>query len=61
MKKVLLPQKTGWGNVQVSSETFQESIYPDRHEVNITNGGEFLDDFRRMKDQLLGETIAEDE
>ena len=33
----------------------QESIYPYHHEVNITDGGEFLDDTLRMKDQPFGE------
>jgi hypothetical protein len=33
----------------------QESIYPYGHEVNITEGGEFLDDAIRTKDQPLGE------
>ena len=56
MKKVLLPQKSGRGNVHTSSETFQESIYPHRHEINITDGGEFLDDAMRMTDQPLGKT-----
>ncbi|MBD0333414.1 MAG: hypothetical protein ICV66_12245 [Chitinophagaceae bacterium] len=39
-----------------SSEEIQESIYPHEHEVNITDGGEFLDDAIRMKDQPLRET-----
>ncbi|RYG54325.1 MAG: hypothetical protein EOO01_01855 [Chitinophagaceae bacterium] len=29
----------------------QESIYPDHHEINITDGSEFLDDAIRMKEQ----------
>jgi hypothetical protein len=39
-----------------SSEEIQESIYPEQHEINITEGSEFLDDGIRMKDQPLGET-----
>ena len=39
-----------------SSEEIQESIYPNYHEVNITDGCEFLDDAIRMKDQPLAET-----
>ena len=35
----------------------QESIYPDHHEGNITDGAEFLDDAIRMKDQPLEEHI----
>ena len=38
------------------SEEVQESIYPPWHEMNITDGGEFLDDGIRMKDQPFGET-----
>ena len=34
----------------------QESINPLHHETNITDGGEFLDDAIRMKDQPLEET-----
>ncbi|HRN57719.1 MAG TPA: hypothetical protein PLL71_14775 [Agriterribacter sp.] len=34
----------------------QESIYPYYREVNIADGGEFLDDAIRMTDQPLGET-----
>ena len=61
MKKFFLPRKTGRSTVLISSETFQESIYPDRHEMNIADGGEFLDDFWRMQDQPLGETVAEED
>jgi len=35
--------------------TIQENIYPFYHEVNITDGSEFLDDTLRMTDQPLGE------
>jgi hypothetical protein len=41
-----------------SSERIQESIYPYQHEVNITDGGEFLDDAIRTKEQPLGETTV---
>ena len=37
----------------------QESINPLHHEANITDGGEFLDDNIRMKDQPL-ETSTEE-
>jgi hypothetical protein len=40
------------------AEGIQESIYRYQHEVNITDGGEFLDDAIRMKDQPLGETMG---
>ncbi|GAB3018878.1 hypothetical protein GCM10027051_24920 [Niabella terrae] len=36
------------------SETFQGSIFPNRHEMNITDGGEFMDDFWRMEEQPFG-------
>jgi hypothetical protein len=61
MKRVLLPQKSGHGNMRASSETFQESIYPYLRETNITDGGEFLDDFKRLGDQPAGEILAEDD
>ena len=41
-------------------EGIQESIYPSQHEINITDGGEFLDDAIRMKDQPLGKTTAKE-
>jgi hypothetical protein len=45
-----------------SSETFQESIYPLRHDENIADGGEFLDDGIRMKEQpYTGPTKDEEE
>lgn len=40
-----------------SSEEDQESIYPFLHEINITDGGEFLDDAIRIKEQPLGEAL----
>jgi len=43
-----------------SSGGIQESIYPYHHDVNITDGGEFLDDTLRMKEQPLGETTVEE-
>ncbi|WP_133176813.1 hypothetical protein [Terrimonas sp.] len=61
MKKFFLPRKTERSIVPISSEKFQENIYPDRREKNIADGGEFLDDFWRMKDQPLGETVAEED
>ena len=51
----LFPQKGAPGDKHPSGEEIQESIYPYHHEMNITEGGEFLDDAIRMKDQLLGE------
>ena len=39
-----------------SKERIEESNLPFDHEVNITDGGEFIDDAIRMKDQPLEET-----
>ena len=45
-----------------SLEEVQESIYSHQHEINITDGGEFLDDGIRMKDQPFCESnVDEDE
>jgi hypothetical protein len=41
------------------SEGIQESIHPYQHEINITDGGEFLDDAIRTIDQPLGETTVQ--
>lgn len=60
MNKIFLLQKVDPGNAQASSEIIQENIHPYHHEMNITDGGEFLDDAIRMKDQPLGETMAEE-
>jgi hypothetical protein len=38
----------------------QESIHPHQHEINITDGSEFLDDGIRMKDQPLEKTVAKE-
>ena len=46
------------GNGRNSEEEIQESIYPYHHELNITDGGEFLDDALRMKEQPLEETTV---
>lgn len=34
-----------------SSKEIQETVHSYQHEINITDGGEFLDDGIRMKDQ----------
>jgi hypothetical protein len=59
----ILSSQNGDPNIELtSSEGIQESIYPYGHEINITDGGEFLDDAIRMKEQPLGETtVKEDE
>ena len=43
-----------------SSEETQESINIELHEVNIADGGEFLDDAIRMKEQPFGEEAAKE-
>jgi hypothetical protein len=45
----------------ILTEGVQESIYPDLHEINITDGSEFLDDGIRMKDQPFGEQTEKKE
>jgi len=50
-------QKDNATNAGPSEERIQESITRYHHEVNITDGGEFLDDALRMKDQPLEEPI----
>jgi hypothetical protein len=56
MDTVFLFQNTDPGAKQPASEAIQENINPFPHELNITDGGEFLDDGLRMKDQPLEET-----
>jgi hypothetical protein len=55
------PPPKGDSNIEVTPlPGIQESIYPPQHEINVTDGGEFLDDAIRMKDQPLGETTLRD-
>jgi len=56
MKAISSLQKGDPGHGHSSGEGIQESISPNHHEVNITEGGEFLDDAIRVKDQPFGET-----
>jgi hypothetical protein len=49
-------QHEGTARIPVSPAEVQESIRPFPHETNITDGGEFLDDAIRMKDQPIVET-----
>jgi len=55
MSTIFSSQKGDPGNARTSEEEIQEGINPS-HEVSITDGGEFLDDAIRVKDQPLGET-----
>ena len=61
MNKNLLPQKATTGKDRVASEEIQETIYPNQYEENIADGGEFLDDGIRMKDQPLDEPAVRKE
>ena len=56
MNTISSPQNKNLGSIHIPEAEVQESVYPYRHEVNITDGGEFLDDAIRMKDQPLEET-----
>jgi hypothetical protein len=48
-------------NIEVTlSEGTQEIIDPYQNEINITDGGEFLDDAIRMKDQPFAETTVKE-
>ena len=65
MDKTFLPQKNdppdGQNSVdggENSADGIQVSIYPNQDEINIADGGEFMDDAIRMKDQPFGETTA---
>jgi hypothetical protein len=57
MNTIIAPKKDNPGDRKISSNGIQESIYPFRHEINITEGSEFLDDAIRMTDQPLGKTM----
>ena len=60
MYTILFHPKDEPGKKQALSEELQESIHP-QHEVNVTDGGEFLDDALRMKEQPLGDVVGEGE
>jgi hypothetical protein len=49
------PEQGDPGNHRTSEKGIEKSIRPFHHEVNITEGGEFLDDALRMED-LIEET-----
>ena len=61
MKTISSPQKGTLRVAQIPDESVQETIYPYQFDLNITDGGEFLDDAIRMKDQPLGETDKQKE
>ena len=53
-------KKLNVNNILNQDDGLQESIRPFDHETNITDGGEFLDDALRMKDQPIEETPIEE-
>ena len=55
MNKIPSQKKDLANDVRSLGEEIQEGIYPHHHEVNITDGAEFIDDAIRMKDQPLRE------
>jgi hypothetical protein len=56
MITIFLPRKQDPGKDQASSEEIQKSINTQQQQINITDGGEFLDDGIRMKDQPFCES-----
>lgn len=56
MNTISFPHKGDPGNGRTSKEDMQEITHQYNHELNISEGGEFLDDAIRMKDQPLRET-----
>jgi len=52
MDTISSPKKGDPGNDRTSEEGMEESIHPHHHEVNITEGAEFLDDAIRMEDLI---------
>ena len=60
---ILLPDKEREAKIDpgkgpAPSEEIPDPLYTYEHEVNINDGGEFLDDAIRMKDQPYRETNA---
>ena len=54
------PHKADAGNEKTKSEEIRETIHTYPHEINIADGGEFLDDGIRMKDEPYGETAGKE-
>ena len=52
MDTISSPRKGDPRNDRTSEEGMEESISPYHHEVNITQGSEFLDDAIRMEDLI---------
>ena len=51
--------KVNPGQGPTPSDDIPEPLYPFEHDINTADGGEFLDDGIRMKDQPLGERTKE--
>ena len=60
MKTIHSSQKEDPNIEMTLSEETREIIDPYQHEINITDGGEFLDDAIRMKDQPFGDTTVKE-
>ena len=54
MNTISSPQKGDPEKDRTSEERMEENIHPNHHEVNITEGGEFLDDAIRTEDLVEG-------
>lgn len=52
MNTISSPKMGDPGNDRISEERIEETIPPNHHEVNITEGGEFLDDAIRTEDLI---------
>jgi len=58
MNKIPASQKGDTTIELTSIEEIRKEIHINPDDLNITEGGEFLDDAIRMKEQPLGETIV---
>lgn len=56
MNTITFSQQTDPGNNRNPGKEIQEIVTPFQHEINTSDGSEFLDDAIRMKDQPLDET-----
>ena len=60
MNKIPASQKGDTTIELTSIEEIRKEIHINPDDLNITEGGEFLDDAIRMKEQPLGETIVKE-
>lgn len=60
MIKIFSPRNHNTGNDQVISQNIQENIHPFPHEMNTSDGGEFLDDAIRMTEQPFEYSLTKD-